>query len=582
VIDFTYGKDAFDQNGDSSYTENRGVVLGDIFHSTPIAVGQPTVSHQFEDGYKVFQTTYNDRDRVLYAGANDGMLHAFHAGDFHTGDDLATPEMEDGYYDYGTGTELFGYVPSFLLDKLKFLSHNIPRTVYYVDGSPAAAEAWLGDGSGSDITKVTSEWATVLVSGLREGGAGYTALDITDPDADAFDAHGPYPKLLWEFDHAKLGDSWSEPIITRVRMVGNSGTGDHCGPPNGEGDCREQWVAIFAGGYDSSADPNHFMYDGDPTSDGWTDKGKAIYMVALDSGALLASVEFDASGVSGPAGMKYAIPSTPAVLDADFDGFADLIYVGDLGGQVWKWDIAEAGEDTVGDSLIDNWEAGVFFYSAPETLDSGIVRYRSFFYPPAAAYDKGRLIVTIGSGEREELRYAGDEDEDDNNRFFVIQDLFPSGTHAFDTLLTESDLTDATLTATDEDRSDSGYYFTVSDGEKFVTNTVIFAGYVVVATYDPDAGTGDECTTAGGEASLYIFDLGTGQGIFVSTTSPGDPRVERRTSLGGGLPSSPKVSIASDQGDDRIYIKTSTGQVISLDLDLRTEPPDSVYWRQVY
>ena len=86
MIDFTYGKDAFDQSGDGNYTDNRSVMLGDIFHSTPLVVGQPTIIHFFEPGYIAFRDDYNDRDRIVYAGANDGMLHAFHGGDFH-GDD---------------------------------------------------------------------------------------------------------------------------------------------------------------------------------------------------------------------------------------------------------------------------------------------------------------------------------------------------------------------------------------------------------------------------------------------------------------------------------------------------------------
>jgi hypothetical protein len=53
--------------------------------------------------------------------------------------------------------------------------------------------------------------------------------------------------------------------------------------------------------------------------------------------------------------------------------------------------------------------------------------------------------------------------------------------------------------------------------------------------------------------------------------------------LEGGLPSSPKISIAANPDHDRIYIKTSTGQVISLDADLRDEDSVSnLYWRPVY
>ena len=50
--------------------------------------------------------------------------------------------------------------------------------------------------------------------------------------------------------------------------------------------------------------------------------------------------------------MKYAMPSTPAVFDLDSDGFADVIYIGDLGGQIFKWTISEIGEDRVNDTAV--------------------------------------------------------------------------------------------------------------------------------------------------------------------------------------------------------------------------------------
>jgi hypothetical protein len=231
---------------------------------------------------------------------------------------------------------------------------------------------------------------------------------------------------------------------------------------------------------------------------------------------------------------------------------------------------------------MDNWSAGVFFRTDPELLGSGEFHYRSFFHPPAVAFDRGKLTIAIGSGEREHLRYEGVSTEDENNRFYVIRDLFPTGVNAFASVITEPDLTDSTLTATDQNTTDSGYYFTVSDGEKFVTDVTIFANHVIVASYNPDGGGADECTAAGGEASLYVFDLGTGQGLFADAMTPVDPEEDRRMSLGGGLPTSPKVSMSDDPGDDRVYIKTSTGQVISIDLDIRSESPSSVYWRQVY
>ena len=91
----------------------------------------------------------------------------------------------------------------------------------------------------------------------------------------------------------------------------------------------------MGGGYRAAGNPNDPSYVGDPGSASWSDKSKGIFMVSLDTGELVASVTFDAMDASddGPGNMRYALPSTPAVLDHDFDGFADVVYIGDLGGR---------------------------------------------------------------------------------------------------------------------------------------------------------------------------------------------------------------------------------------------------------
>jgi type IV pilus assembly protein PilY1 len=418
----------------------------------------------------------------------------------------------------------------------------------------------------------------VVIVALREGGPGYIAMDVTDPAAGASDPHGEYPKLLWEFTDAKLGEAWSRPVITRVKLEGDLGDGDNCGQNHADdGDCREQWVAIFGGGYDRGADPNGFFWNDDPTDPAWTDRSRSIFMVALDTGEVLASVEFDSTGSNGPAEMIYALPSAPAVVDLDSDGFADVVYIGDLGGQMWKWDIKNVGEDSDADTLIDNWAAGVTFDAGSVVVTSGETRYRSIFNPPGLAFVHGKITMAFGTGEREDLTYEGDPDKDENNRFYVVHDLFPTGSQAFDSITTESDITEVTSTDVDGNAADLGYFFVVGDGEKFVTDVTIFGGFVIVAAYTPEVGA-DICTGSAGQAFLYVFEVGSGQGYFEDPSDP--PSEDRRTNIGAGLPSNPTVSMAPDPDDDRIYIKTSTGQVITIDAPPRGNAAGLLYWRQ--
>ena len=269
-------------------------------------------------------------------------------------------------------------------------------------------------------------------------------------------------------------------------------------------------------------------------------------------------------------------------MDLDFDGFADVVYVGDLGGQIWKWDISDVGEDTSGsDNVMDNWPAGVFFRTPKQVLTNGDDHFRSFFFPPVASYKNGTLILAFGSGERHNLGYEGDTATGiaDENRFYVIEDNNPIGTNAFATLYDDTDLTDVTGLDTDNVSGDSGYRFSLAESEKFVTEITVFAGFVIVGSYTPEAGT-DLCSTAGGQSFLHIFNLATGEGFFSDPSDP--PSEDRRSYVGGGFPTNPEVTIATDPDDDVIIVKTSEGpKVIAIDAPPRTDPKGSfIYWRQ--
>jgi hypothetical protein len=233
-------------------TTRASAILGDIFHSNPVVVGSPSAPIN-EASYKTFATGKRTRDRVIYAGANDGFLHAFHAGDWQTDDGGSPPQpLVPPRHDTGTGLELFGFMPSLVQKNAKNLAPNpgVPHVFYGVDGPPAVADAWIYRDftqSGDPLVplatmddKVADQWRTVLVGGYRQGGRGYYALDVTDP------ASSDYPGYLWEFpcdldDCASSSNpgtaaldgytaqGWGEPVITRVRVASESGTDLRCG-----------------------------------------------------------------------------------------------------------------------------------------------------------------------------------------------------------------------------------------------------------------------------------------------------------------------------------------------------------------
>jgi Tfp pilus tip-associated adhesin PilY1 len=71
--------------------EGREWKLGDSNHSNPVVVGPPNEAPTLMgDGYQDFMDTWVDRRKVVYVGANDGMLHCF---------------------DVLTGEEVWGFIP---------------------------------------------------------------------------------------------------------------------------------------------------------------------------------------------------------------------------------------------------------------------------------------------------------------------------------------------------------------------------------------------------------------------------------------------------------------------------------------
>jgi len=191
----------------------RAKLLGDIVNSNPWFVGMDNFGYSAlpsteGSSYTTYRATLQARNSgagrtpVLYAGANDGMLHAFNAS---------------------TGAELFTFVPSAVVPNLKDLTDpgygTNPLHRYFVDGSPRAGDAYFSDNT----------WHTVLVGTTAAGGKSIFALDVTSPNS--FIASN----VLWEktgATDADIGYTYSEPAI--VRMA------------NG------QWAAIIGNGYDST------------------------------------------------------------------------------------------------------------------------------------------------------------------------------------------------------------------------------------------------------------------------------------------------------------------------------------------
>lgn len=198
LINYLRGDRSYEEtNSTSPLYRTRESLLGDIIHGAPVYVGKPPFAYA-DGGYAAFAAgTAATRTAMVYAGANDGMLHAFSAE---------------------TGDELWAYVPTAVMPNMYKLANRAysGNHAYFVDGEPVVGDIYA-DGA----------WKTILVGGLGSGGRMVYALDITDPLA---------PKSLWEFTDTNLGLTHGNPIITK-RADGT-------------------WVVVFASGYNNVSPGN--------------------------------------------------------------------------------------------------------------------------------------------------------------------------------------------------------------------------------------------------------------------------------------------------------------------------------------
>ena len=102
------------------------------------------------------------------------------------------------------------------------------------------------------------------------------------------------------------------------------------------------------------------------------------------------------------------------------------------------------------------------------------------------------------------------------------------------------------------------------------------AGHVIAVSYKAP----DPYPTCGsGTAYVYVFDIDSGLGALDLNATP--EAADRRLAIGTGIPSSPRVTVASDPADDIGFVTTSDGQVLSIEPPLRDGPEsETVYWRQ--
>jgi len=607
-----------------------GLKLGDVFHSNPIIVGPPAHFAYYDrnlHGYQAFRTTYRKRRRVLFAGANDGLLHAFDVGVYGR-DPSVCPALSGACFDLGTGAELFAFAPRSVLQILKPLKDAVgaqtKKTEWTVDGAPAAADVFIDSSHSGTPVPEDRSWHTLLVMGMREGsnfvGQGgvspldtqgsYFALDVTQPDELVADANGvvgppagagnflapkclnasgdsscgkdaadsgvrtrqparPWPTVLWEIvdtgdqdvapsagaGYPDMGETWSKPAIGRVKVcTANCGNTTTPFPV-----IEDRYVAIFGGGFDRQR---------------MNRRGNWIYMIDVETGKMLYRANSSCGINSGAAGCVPvyfgSVPSEPAALDVNEDGYLDYVYTGDLKGRLWRIDLTNLrrlASPSTGrfDNQLD-LSAGsgrpFLVFEAPQPVAPATQPYYPIYYRPTAislgfdANARPAIGLAFGTGDRDDVLAALEPQSlSFKQRFYFVADV------ANDSKRTEADLLRiasstaakaATLPA-------KGWYLELSNGERAITDSLAIRGTIAFATFNPidAAGARDSCNNFSscnsrrGTARYYKVSYSTGDPVAGTDRGETQPHASFLTN--------PVLYTSEDQSSHIIY--TSDNEV---------------------
>jgi type IV pilus assembly protein PilY1 len=275
--------------------------------------------------------------------------------------------------------------------------------------------------------------------------------------------------------------------------------------------------------------------------------------------------------------MAGCVPSDIVALDTNDRGFIDRLYVGDTGGQMWRFDI--------GSSDPTNWTGRVIFDCNP-VGDEG----RKVFYPPDVVFEEGYEMLFWGTGDRAHPKGTGV-----TNRVYALKDRDSL------TPLSETDLVDVTddllqdPLASEETKvnirtqlsSGNGWYIRLEDrlGEKVLAPAITYFGTVYLTAFTPTQGDElDPCYVGTGTARLYALDYKTGEAVlnFDTTNDAGEDTVLRKSDrlrqIGTAIPSGMVIALIRGMGSSYIGVG---GGIVSSDLAY-SKAILRIYWRDLF
>lgn len=445
--------------------------LGDILNSTP-KISSWVALNQYDKTYKPYEgNTYKDfintdsltptvnyKGRgMVYAGGNDGMLHAFKLGHLELISDTAQPTLKARLTGTDLGKEMWAFIPKNVLPYLNYMGDPNYCHIYSVDLTPYLVDASIEKPSGClatdywDCARDVTSWRTILIGGMRYGGAcknasyttcssaatsatnlqtidlngdgsinnsdcvrtpitnggfsSYFALDVTDQSSA--------PKLLWEYTHPDLGNATSGPTVVRINArSGNPSTADPL--KNG------RWFVVFGSGPTGPIDTANLQFLGA------SDQNLKLFVLDLKTGALATT-----NPINTTVPYAFAGSMLNASHDTDLDYQDDVVYIPYVkrvgasspytwtgGGILRLWtqeDLTGANTGAAGTTAInaDNWIMSTLI-DGIGPVTSATVRLQS--------KDKGQLWVYGGTGRYFYVNTTTTDDGAGQRGIFGIKD----------------------------------------------------------------------------------------------------------------------------------------------------------------
>jgi type IV pilus assembly protein PilY1 len=434
-------------------------ILGTIVNSEPRLVGKPRAGF-FDASYKAFRDSLVSREKIVYVGANDGMMHGVSADD---------------------GSAKMSYVPRGVFGRLSEYTDPSYQHKYFVDGAVIPGDA-----------KIDGAWRTLLIGALGAGGRGIYALDVTNPAAFSESNAASVVK----FDYTAPSENLAAAVPAAASLFAS-----------------ESAAAPFMS--ELSTDMGHIMGDGVRDAQ----VGRSLQIAQLQNGrwafitgngvnsvnekAVLYIIYLDAAGgyqkivadnvVAGNNGLSVPLP-----LDTNGDGKVDVIYAGDLKGRLWKFTSNAAGTFSLANS-------GAALVNVGKPITSA---------PTLASHPRGGFLVTFGTGR---LYTVTDKTDVSTQSIYGVWDKpGVTGTVAL------TDLVDRTLsgdvagaTGGQQVRTISGgaidysakrgWKMNLKPGERVIFNPVIDGPNVFYSTFVPVEG--QSCVEGSAAGSLLGFDV---------------------------------------------------------------------------